>query len=376
MRRGVPHLIDDYAPTTGIWTRALPLLLVAYAVVGLNALDLNEWSWQRNVLAVVVVLAVLAVGWAVTNLVRHRAWFARPTVLGWPELATFLIGPAVPSLIFGQWGDAFQALWESAVVLVAIYVITSYGVIPLIGWGFRRSVAQIGSLGRMVSRALPLLLLFTMFLFLTAELWQVAGNLHGIVYVGFVAMFVVLGAVFVVSRVPAFMTGLNDFTDWAEVRDLTTGTPAESIALPSDGRPPTLPLSVRQKANIGLVSLFGQAVQITFVAVLLTAFFVVLGFMIVPAATVASWTLVTDVHVLAHWNVGGRTLQLTEPLLRVSVFLGAFTGMYFTVVLSTDALYREEFADDVGPQIRQALAVRLAARHGRSDDDYVVAASP
>jgi len=36
-----------------------------------------------------------------------------------------------------------------------------------------------------------------------------------------------------------------------------------------------------------------------------------------------------------------------------------------TVVLSTDALYREEFADDVGPQLRQALAVRCVYRTAR-----------
>ena len=72
-------------------------------------------------------------------------------------------------------------------------------------------------------------------------------------------------------------------------------------------------------------------------------------------------------RVLATLNLSGRSLQLTEPLLRVAGFLGAFTGMYFTVVLSTDATYREEFAEDVAPQIRQALAVRalyLASLHG------------
>ena len=67
----------------------------------------------------------------------------------------------------------------------------------------------------------------------------------------------------------------------------------------------------------------------------------------------------------ATWQVSGRPLVVTEPLLRVAGFLGAFTGMYFTVVLSTDATYRDEFAEDVGPQIRQALAVRIAYLHHR-----------
>jgi hypothetical protein len=69
--------------------------------------------------------------------------------------------------------------------------------------------------------------------------------------------------------------------------------------------------------------------------------------------------------VLASVTVGGHTLQITEPLLRVAGFLGAFTGMYFTVVLSTDATYRDEFSDDVSPQIRQAMAVRVAYLHHR-----------
>jgi hypothetical protein len=47
------------------------------------------------------------------------------------------------------------------------------------------------------------------------------------------------------------------------------------------------------------------------------------------------------------------------------VFLGAFAGMYFTVLLSTDDTYRNEFADDVGPEIRQALAVREVYRLAR-----------
>ena len=68
--------------------------------------------------------------------------------------------------------------------------------------------------------------------------------------------------------------------------------------------------------------------------------------------------------------MGGRTLVLTEALVRVSVFLGAFAGMYFTVVLSTDDIYRDEFADDVGPEIRQALAVREAYRGVRRRGTY------
>ena len=365
VRRGVPHFIDDYAATTDIWTRSLPILLLAYVARGFNALDLYEWSWQRNLVAAVAVIAVLVAGWALTDVIRGRPAFRAPDLLGTPELAAFILGPSVPSALFGQWGDALQSIIEGAVLLAVIYLVTSYAVIALMAWAARRSAAQLSSLAAMVVRALPLLLLFTTFLFINAEVWQVAGTLAGLPYAATLTIFFLLGAVFVLSRVPALMKGLAEFHDWSEVSALVAGTPAAALQGPSAGTVPDLPLTTRQKLNVGLVTVFSQALQITFVALLLTSFFVLFGFLAIPEQTAQGWTTLDHVHVLATWNVSGRTLVVTEPLLRVAGFLGAFTGMYFTVVLSTDATYRDEFAEDVAPQIREALAVRLAYKAHR-----------
>jgi hypothetical protein len=181
----------------------------------------------------------------------------------------------------------------------------------------------------------------------------------------FTTIFFLLGAVFVLSRVPALMRGLATFEDWGEVSTLIAGTPATALDCPTTGTAPDLPLTVRQKLNVGLVTVFSQALQITFVALLLTSFFVLFGFLAIPEATAQGWTTLDQVNVLASWDVNGRHLVVSEPLLRVAGFLGAFTGMYFTVVQSTDATYRDEFAEDVAPQIREALAVRLAYKAHR-----------
>jgi hypothetical protein len=106
--------------------------------------------------------------------------------------------------------------------------------------------------------------------------------------------------------------------------------------------------------------LFGQALQITLVVAALTGFFILFGFMAITADTSLNWTGLDSLNVIADASFGGRTLVLSEPLIRVSIFLGAFSGMYFTVVLTTDETYRSEFAEDVGPEIRQVLAVRCA----------------
>ncbi len=365
IRRGVPHFIDDYAPTTDIWNRSLPMLGIAYVAGGLNALKLRDWTWQRNVATAVVVVVVLIAGWALINLARHRRPFAVPDVVGTPELALFLIGPTIPSLMFGQGGDAFQTLVEGAGILAVIFLVTSYAVLALLGWAVRRSAAQLSTLASLVVRALPLLLLFTTFLFINAEVWQVAGTLTGLPYVATLAIFFVLGAVFVLSRVPGIMRGLATFDSWDAVRTAAAGTPAEIVVLPESGAPPTFALSRRQKVNAALVTVFSQSLQITFVALLLTLFFALFGFLAIPEETARAWTGAEQVHVLLSLGAGDRPLVISEPLLRVAGFLGAFTGMYFTVVLSTDSTYRDEFAEDVGPQIRQALAVRVAYLHHR-----------
>jgi hypothetical protein len=363
--RGVPHFIEDYDASTDIWTRAAPLLLIAYVAGGFNALDLANWSWQRNVLVALGVVAMLVATFCIANWLRDRPLFSRPAEIGNVELALVVLGPALPPLVLGQVGDAIQSVLEGIAVLGLIYLGTSYGLVPLLHWAGFRTLAQLPLLAGLVLRVLPLVLLFTAFVFISTEAWQVAGTLTGLPYVAVLVMFFLLGALFVLSRLPREMRGLATFDSWAEVRTALGDCPIEPTAVPAEGEPPAAALGRRQQFNVALVQLFPQALQITFVTVLLTGFFVLFGFLAITEETIASWTQ-EEVRVFLSWRVSGRDLVLTEPLLRVAGFLGAFTGMYFTVVLATDATYRDEFAEDVRPEVRQAFAVRLAYRHLRT----------
>jgi hypothetical protein len=366
VQRGVPHLIDDYTARRDIWTRALPVLMVAYLAGGLLALDLDEWTLARNAVALVAVLAVLAGTWAVTNLVLGRPMSARPQVVGIVELVVFVVGPALPSLVLGRADRAAVALLGGLVVLGIVYLGTSYGVVPLLRWAVQTSRGQIVSLGNLVSRALPLLLLFTTFLFVNAEVWQVAGNLAGVAYTAVLGVFFSLGAVFVLSRLPGVLTGLGTFGSRDEVRDLVATTPAAQLPVPPTDTASREMLSVRQRVNVGLVAVFSQALQITLVALVLTGFFCLFGLLAISEEIQRSWTGLEDVHVFVSFTLDGRPFVLTEPLFRVAGFLGAFTGMYFTVVLTTDATYSSEFADDVRPELRRVFAVHLVYRASRA----------
>jgi hypothetical protein len=361
--RGLPHFIERSNDEAfhGAWNRALPILVGAYLLLGLNALDLANWTLVENLLAALFVVATLIVTWVLSNRLRGRPSFARPQQIDRGELLLFLLGPAIPVLAFGQFFDALQTVLLGAALLALIYLWSSYGIGPMLRWGARRGQGQLTGLGPLVARALPLLLLFTTFLFINGEVWQIAGTLDGIPYVLVILIFFGLGATFILTRVPGYIRQENRFASWTEIEGYLADTPATTLELPT-AEPVVDPLTRRQRFNIGLIVIFGQALQITLVVAVLTAFFVLFGVLAIPADTIAGWTAMQDLNVLFDFEMSGRTLVLTEPLIRVSVFLGAFAGMYFTVVLSTDDIYRDEFAEDVGPEIRQALAVREAYR--------------
>src|SRR5690606_15579443 len=90
---------------------------------------------------------------------------------------------------------------------------------------------------------------------------------------------------------------------------------------------------------------------------LLGAFFVVFGLLTITPGVIEAW-LGHPGHELLSVGVGPREVQLTVELLKLSGFLAAFSGLYFTVVLVTDATYREEFFDEILAELRQTFAVR------------------
>jgi hypothetical protein len=367
--RGLPHFVETRETAWEIWGRAAPLLAATYLLLGLYALDLSEWSLTENLVAAVAIVGAAVLTWVIANAMRGRPWFDRPHEVGPVELAAFIIVPAVASLVVGQPLDALKTVIIAVVILAVLWAITSYGVLALLGWAWQRTWSQLSTLLNVLARALPMLLLFSAFLFINAEAWQVAGTLTGIVYVAVLGIFFLLGATFVLIRIPALMRSLNQFDSWHEVAELAATTPAAAVldALhePTDEDPRAERPTIRQRVNIGLLTIFSQAIQITLVGLGLTGFFVLFGFLAIPESTTLTWTGLGEMDVLFRWPVGDRDLVVTGPLIRVAAFLGAFGAMYFTVLLSTDALYREEFADDVGPQLRQALAVRCVYRTAR-----------
>jgi hypothetical protein len=200
-----------------------------------------------------------------------------------------------------------------------------------------------------------------MFLFLNAELWQVASNAPWYLLGLACSLLVLVGVLFTLLRVPQELTNLDVPERWVDIDLLTFDTPAER--LPHTGHPRDAPpLTVRARANLVLVGLFRLGVQIGIVAMLVGAFYVVFGMLVVREETIAQWTThgASADGVLWHGELGGARVVLTKALLKVAAFLAAFGGLQVTVSALTDPTYRQEFFDDLVAELRQVLAVRAA----------------
>lgn len=364
LARGIPHFIADYDNETRVWTRATPFLLVTYL---LAAVPVAADSWGAAGIEFAVSMGGVVAAWVVLNLIRRQAPFARPRRVGRFELAIYVVGPALGHVILGDPGIAALVAAVQLVLLGFAYVFTSYALFPLLRWTVKRSFDSLRAAGVAMARALPLLLLLVVtFFFLTAEVWQVFARLQGIPYGLTLVLFLVAGAAFVARRARSELA-VERIDDADELRDLVEGTPA-AAQLRAAGQAALeavdTTLTRRQRINLLLVIVINQVLLAIVVAAAIGAFFLVFGFFAIGADVVEAWVLHPP-HSLWSIELSGRTLMLSEELVRVTGFLATFCGFYFGVQSATDPTLREGLDDFAEDNLRQLFAMRqvyLASR--------------
>jgi hypothetical protein len=197
----------------------------------------------------------------------------------------------------------------------------------------RRIGEQLVAALDLLARAIPLLLLFSVVLFVNTEMWQVFAGMNGATVAATAALLVAVGSVFLGVRLPR------------EVRLIERDVAAEP------------PLQPRQRINVGLVLFVTQALQIVLVAVAVGAFFMAFGALVIPADVIESWTG-TEGRQLLHLDLGDIDVRVTAELLRVSAGIAALSGLYYSVAVLTDSTYREEFLDELTDDLRTVFADR------------------
>ena len=326
-RAGLPLLIEDYSAYEDIFTRATPLLSLVVTGELLGAID-RDWPWWANTLALIGAMAIVAGGVAVVNRRRGRRALSIPDRVGPIELAAFVLVPALLPLVFGgQVVSALVTALGNLVLLLLVYLVVGLGVLAIVRWAARRLVGQLAASLKLLTRAVPVLLIFMIVLFVNTEMWQVFSDVSDPALVGVVALFLAVGSVFIASRLPR------------EVRELEADVGANP------------PLTPRQRFNVGLVMFVSQGLQVLVVAALVGAFFVAFGALAITPDVVESW-IERRPHAIA-----GRP-ELSEELVKVSSALAAFSGLYYAIAVLSDSTYREEFLDELQTSLRETFGVR------------------
>lgn len=361
-RQGLPHLIEDYSARTDVFTRMVPfLVLVFFGEMAFAYGDrFRGWAQAGVVLLFLAVLTAAAAG---VNRVRGRRAFRLPDRVGAPELAVFVLVPALLTMLSAVgrvWNDFLGVAAFNLVLLGVGYLMTSYGLVPMLRWSLEFMVDQIRQVFRLMARSLPLLLLFAAFFFLNTEMWQVAADFTPPLYAAVIGLILLGGCGFLIAQIPGEVSSLERFSSWGEVHTLAAaaGSPLAGAAPVRAGEFTAAPLSRRAVFNIGLLIFAGQSVRVVLAGAVTGLFFVIFGLLSVRRATIEQWLTADQIDQLAAFHLLGAEIVLTRPLLMVAGFIAAFSGLQLAVASLTDAAYRDQFFSDIAARLREVLAVR------------------
>jgi MFS family permease len=264
-----------------------------------------------------------------------RARLGRSRVIGVTTVA--LVLAAVVGVLLG-WSSGtvsagLTAGLATVIVVWLLYAARALKVWMIARWAVNRAFASLELLFPLATRALPLLLLFVTFLFINTEVWMVASRLDGGILWGTVLLFAAVAVGFLVVRLIEELDRVDD-----EIGREELGERADIVGL--------------QKTNLVLVLLINQALQVLLLALAVFLFFVVFG-------AVAMDKEVLEIWIEEDLNYPWGVRPISIELLQVSVFLAAFSGLYFAVYAINDENYRREFLTEVLGELEQALKMRV-----------------
>ncbi|GAB3783135.1 hypothetical protein [Nocardioides ungokensis] len=237
-----------------------------------------------------------------------------------------------------------------------LYALTALKAGPIVRWALAQTFGSLRTLLPMTTRALPLLLLFITFLFISTEVWQVFTNLgFGQLWLT-VLLFVFIGVGFLLVRLPEEVDRTDDDVTDAMLLNACRGTPlaedAERLVADPEADPAAYAeVTGYERWNLVIVLMIVQSVQVLLVSLSVFVFLMLFGSLIMTEPVMQAW-LGHNAHHLP------RLQGVSRELLQVATFLSAFSGLYLTVSTVTDETYREQFFGSVLRELERAVGVR------------------
>ncbi|MEY9925681.1 hypothetical protein ABH926_000301 [Catenulispora sp. GP43] len=400
IKRGLPHFIENYKATEDVFNRALPLFVVL--VVFQMGLELTSKTvtWKDRLIGGAIGLVAVAVVILVANLLRQpQRWYRWPRKIGPVEITLLvLLGPVVGKLSGASWSAVAADFFANIGVLALVYLLTAYAILPVLKWALRHSFEELGNLGNLASKALPMLALFGTFLFLNVDMWHIASSFEQRSQLWYTTLFfAAITFLFLMVRLPGEVKNLQGDYYLEAVIAAAADTPLHEHVGELDDELPQLRTDRRQRVNMLFVLGFTQVIQILLLSVVVFVYFVSLGKLAVTNGQVADWLktpecpkdavftsssrTAEDYMQACHFatkeqaetwmkiiepgklfgfyaRIPGTNLEFSEPLLRTAILLTTFSAFFFAVSAVTDEAYRKDFFESITGRIAKCLTVR------------------
>ncbi|NVN51865.1 hypothetical protein [Mycolicibacterium hippocampi] len=364
LHRGLPLVLTRRVRSRALISRSAPVVAGLGALTALTML-LADWTGDDPdygyIVRLAVIAAILAAAPFVLDVLHRRDTTASEAGRRTAALAVMAIFVLLMPVIASGWSAS--ALAEApaflAVSLLAIWL-TYLGFGSILLWAFRFAWVQLGALGTLMSRALPLLML-TVVVYFTGELWQLAARMSRERLWQTIGFFSVVAVVFMIATIRDEVSALReDRSGPSDPAALLAGTP---LAGKADAHPAKTPLSLAELVNVVAVMVVAQAIQVVLFTAGLFAFFLALGIIAIPDDVTVLWSseqacAVGQPPCAGTWF--GIHIPIPQTVVHTSLFVAVLSGLYFTVSTSVDPLYRQRFFEPLIADVAVSLAGRDA----------------
>jgi hypothetical protein len=361
LHRGLPLVLTRRVRSRGLIERSAPMISSVGALTALAMLLAEITGGGPNyafALRLGIITAVLLTAPFVLYALHRRSTTLGEVARRWGAWMVMGIFVVVMPVTVSGWSGA-AAAEAPLFVLISLLAIglTYLGFGSIAAWAFRFAWVQLGALGTLMSRALPLLML-TVVVFFTGELWQLSARMSRQRLwetVGFLAL---VALVFMVTTIRDEVQALRD--DRAGQTDsarLLADTPFTTSAATRT------PLSRAEQINVVAVMVVSQAIQVVLFTAGLFAFFLTLGIIAIPYDVTVLWSSEQTCQVGEPPCAGtwfGIHLPIPQTVVHTSLLVAVLSGLYFTVSTSVDPLYRQRFFDPLIADVAVSLAGRDA----------------
>jgi hypothetical protein len=355
LERGLPSVLTRRARWRRLWPRSAPILaaygalqvctLAVYLITGGHDVNITGEPTTSDLIVLAIVgLAVplmAVVGWLVS---RSRSGRTRAGI------ATIAV--VVVACVAATVGGPTQ-LAQEAVVVAAVLILTGCGVGSVVGWAVRMMLSHLATVGALVVRALPVVLL-TALVFFNTYVWLMAATISGDRLGLAMAFLISIAAAFVISatreRVKPMLHSTAALPNDPKDTERLTDTPFAAMPDNAD----CAPLKRGERLNVIFVLATSQLAQILVVAVVTASIYLILGLIVLTPSLLNEWTHTYK----SAATVLGFTLPLPDSLIHMTLFLGALTFMYISARAAGDAEYRSTFLDPLIDDMHTTLIAR------------------